>query len=270
MSLPNRGCRTCVHRRIKCDTRRPICERCEKSHRACVWNPNELAGLQFVSENAYAQGRARRPRVSKDDLAARGQAVIRMTNPTPRPSMALSLDDQAFHYWAHVYVPRADELGEAAHEWNTHVLGFWTKANPGSCIHLAVSTLSRAVFGRARGVPMALKQADQSYAQCLARTQQAVLGHASESMDELLLTTMLMGYFENIRFNVGLSELSGHKTDAVGSRFTNVFCHYEGAMGLLRVRRERGGNSEDVLDKAVRRQIVSIGSSKNGDICNAG
>ncbi|KAM0720496.1 hypothetical protein Q7P37_004632 [Cladosporium fusiforme] len=255
MVFPSRGCRTCVQRRIKCDTKLPVCGRCEKSDRKCIWSPNDQAGLHFISENVYAQGRPRRPRASKQ-TPANELALARIADPSPQPSISISLDDQAFHYWAQAYVPRADELQEAAHEWNTHVVRYWTKASPGSCLHLAVSTLSRAVFGRARGIPVALIRADQSYAQCLVRTQQAVMGQAIESMDELLLTAMLMGFFENIRFNVGLSEPSENKTDAIGSRFLNVFSHYEGAMGLLRIRRERSDESDLDLDKAVRRQII--------------
>lgn len=251
-----RGCRTCVQRRIKCDIRHPICGRCEKAGRICQWNPNEQAGLHFISENAYAQGRPRRPRGSKD-ASAEALEVIRTATSSLPSSLSISLDDHAFHYWAQTYIPDADELHEAAHEWNSHVINHWMRAEPGSCLHLAVSTLSRAVFGKARGVPIALKEADRSYAQCLVRTQQAVSGQPNENMDDLLLTTMLMGYFENIRFNVVTSESNGHQTDAVGSRFTNVFCHYEGAMGLLKVRRERCDGSDTELDKVVRRQIVS-------------
>lgn len=184
-------------------------------------------------------------------------AVAEGQSPPLRPALTLSLDDHAFQYWVQTNISEADGLHEAAHEWHTYVLPYWTKTKPGSCLQLAVSTLSRAVFGRARGVPQALAQADRSYAQCLYQTQQAVSGQTYESIDELLLTTMMMGYFENIRYNTGTSDAIARKADAVGSRFTNVFCHYEGATGILKVRRESSGITDMALDKVARRQIVS-------------
>jgi hypothetical protein len=254
--MVTRGCRTCVQRRVKCDAVKPVCERCTKGNRKCIWDPNEQGGLRFQDETSYAGGKARRPRGSKTGSST---AIIttKALLPVPQAALTLSLDDHAFQYWAQTNVSQADTLHEAAHEWHTYVIPYWNKAKPGSCLHLAVSTLSRAVFGRARNVPQALVQADRSYAQCLYKTQQAVGGQSHENMDELLLTTMMMGYFENVRYSTGVTETAVRKADAVGSRFTNVFCHYEGAMGLLRIRRECGVGTDRMLDKVARRQIVS-------------
>jgi len=259
MVFKARGCRTCVQRRVKCDSTKPICEKCTKANRSCIWDPNEQAGLRFQDESAFAQGRARRPRNSKGkSLNTTVVAIVKQPPAAPQTALSISLDEQAFQYWVQTNVSHAEYLHEAAHEWHTYVLPYWMKAKPGSCLHLAVSTLSRAVFGRARNVPQALVQAGKSYAQCLARTQQAVSGQLHESMDELLLTTMLMGYFENIRYSVAGVETPVKKIDAVGSRFTNVFCHYEGAMGLVDIRREGSEVTDITLDKVARRQIVSV------------
>jgi hypothetical protein len=76
-------------------------------------------------------------------------------------------------------------------------------------------------------------------------------------MDELLLTTMLMGYYENIRYSVAGVEPPVKKVDAVGSSFTNVFCHYEGAMGLVEIRQKSSQVRDVTLDKVARRQLVS-------------
>jgi len=258
MVFKARGCRTCVQRRVKCDFAKPTCERCTKANRSCIWDPNEQAGLRFQDESAFAQGKARRPRNSKDKPANTTLAIVKLPVAAPQTALSISLDEQAFQYWVQTNVSHADSLHEAAHEWHTYVLPYWMKAKPGSCLHLAVSTLSRAVFGRARNVPQALVQAGKSYAQCLARTQQAVSGQLHESMDQLLLTTMLMGYFENIRYSVVGVEPPVKKADAVGSRFTNVFCHYEGAMGLVDIRRRSSEVTDITLDKVARRQIVSV------------
>ena len=258
MVFKARGCRTCVQRRIKCDSSKPICEKCVKANRSCIWDPNEQAGLRFQDESAFAKGKARRPRNLKDKSANTTVTIAKSPVAAPQTALPISLDEQAFQYWVRTNVSHAESLHEAAHEWHTYVLPYWMKAKPGSCLHLAVSTLSRAVFGRARNVPQALVQAGKSYAQCLARTQQAVSGQLYESMDELLLTTMLMGYFENIRYSISVVETPVKKVDAVGSSFTNVFCHYEGAMGLVETRRKCNEVTDLTLDKVARRQIVSV------------
>lgn len=258
MVFPTRGCRTCVTRRIKCDTTQPICGRCSKADRACLWDPNDQAGFHFKSENAFAQGARRRPRASKvggPPPITSAIAIVRQES--PQPALALSLDDHAFNYWFRNYIARPEDLDESGHEYTVHLMPYYIKAKTGSCLHLAVSTLSQAVFGRSRKLPDALMRADRSYLRCLAKTQQAVGGDAYEGIDELLLTTMLMGYFENTRYNVRNGEIADRKEDAVGSRFENVFCHYEGAMGLLRVRHERHNGGDLTLDRVVRRQIVS-------------
>ena len=257
MVTPTRGCRTCVQRRVKCDAARPVCERCAKGNRTCIWNPNELGGLRFQDESQYAQGKARRPRVAKTGFPS-ASTITRTSLQAPQPALTLSLDDLAFQYWAQTNITQADTLHEAAHEWHTYVMPYYVKAKPGSCIHLAASTLSRAVYARARGVPQALALADRSYSQCLYKTQQAVGGQSHENTDELLLTTMMMGYFENIRYSRCASETGSRETTAVGARYTNVFCHYEGAMGLLRIRRELGVSTNKTLDKVARRQLVSV------------
>jgi hypothetical protein len=259
MVFKARGCRTCVQRRVKCDFAKPTCERCTKANRPCIWDPNEQAGLRFQDESAFAQGKARRPRNLKDKpVNTTVMSIVRPPIAAPQSALLISLDEQAFQYWIQTNVSHAESLHEAAHEWHTYVLPYWMKAKPGSCLHLAVSTLSRAVFGRARNVPQALVQAGKSYARCLARTQRAVSGQLHESMDELLLTTMLMGYFENIRYSISGAETPVKKADAVGSSFTNVFCHYEGAMGLVEIRSRSSEATDITLDKVARRQIVSV------------
>lgn len=225
----------------------------QKSNRECVWNPNDYAGFHFKSENAFAQGKARRPRGSQ----ANKPISLDVTKQSPQLAITVPVAEHALQYWASSYLSRAEDLIEAAHEWQAHVIPYWTTAKPGSCLHLAVSTLSQATFSRAHNIPHALAKADKSYLQCLARTQQAVCGQANETMDALLLTTIMMGYFENIRYSVDASKTAVRQDDAVGSRFTNVFCHYEGAVGLMKVRHERADKSNLTLDRVVRRQIVS-------------
>ena len=119
MVFKARGCRTCVQRRIKCDSSKPICEKCVKANRSCIWDPNEQAGLRFQDESAFAKGKARRPRNLKDKSANTTVAIAKSPVAAPRMALSISLDERAFQYWVRTNVSHAERLHEAAHEWRT-------------------------------------------------------------------------------------------------------------------------------------------------------
>ena len=54
------GCFTCRARRIKCDESRPVCERCRKGSRDCVY-PSPNSGSSKTGARASAKARAARP-----------------------------------------------------------------------------------------------------------------------------------------------------------------------------------------------------------------
>lgn len=99
-------------------------------------------------------------------------------------------------YWIAGHVFRPDDLSEPGHEYNVHVLEHWVRAKPGSSLHLALTALSHAVFGRAKNVPKAIAEGERAYVSALNRTKLAVSRQEEESTDSLLLTTMLMGFYE--------------------------------------------------------------------------
>jgi hypothetical protein len=91
---------------------------------------------------------------------------------------------------------KVDDLPDIGHEYGTYVLSHWNRAQPGSSLHLAFSALSHAVFGRARWVNKAIEDADRSHAQSIVRTQEEMKEFSNESIDQLLVSIMLMGTYE--------------------------------------------------------------------------
>lgn len=89
------------------------------------------------------------------------------------------------------------------------------------------------------------------------RRETAGLGDANVNVDHLLITIMLMGFYENVMYqgqgHALLPSTSTPAADEVGSRFWKTFCHHEGALSLLKLRHERPNIP---LDGAVRRQIL--------------
>lgn len=121
--------------------------------------------------------------------------------------MSIPLEDHAFLFYAANFVFRTDDLPEAGHEYNTHVLYHWIRARPGSPLHHALSAFSHASFGRARKVPRAIEEAGRAYVRAIGETHVAVGGQggrdgADSESDQLLLTIMLMGAYEVGRHRV--------------------------------------------------------------------
>lgn len=194
MTQSLRGCQTCRKRRVKCDASQTgeTCPRCMKASRVCKWDPNDQAGLHFKNENAFAQGERRRP---KKSTFSQSSAFDSMNSPL-RQSLSTPIDGQALTYFAGYFVFRPDSLPDMGYEWQTYVLPSWTQAQPGSSLHLALYALAHATFGRARCIDTAIDDAERLYANSIIQTQKDMLVPSAGNIEHLVLTVMLMGFYE--------------------------------------------------------------------------
>jgi hypothetical protein len=119
--------------------------------------------------------------------------------PRPMPAITTSYETLAFHYWVENYVFRVDELPEFGHEYLQYVLYYWNRTRPGSSLHLALSAVSLAVFGKARGVGQAVEDAERIHEQTIVSTKKVMSEVSDETIDQLLLAIMLMGFYEVFR-----------------------------------------------------------------------
>ncbi|KAI2609212.1 hypothetical protein GGR54DRAFT_389078 [Hypoxylon sp. NC1633] len=261
MVFPRRGCTTCKRRRIKCDVVRPVCGRCQKATRDCVWDQNEEAGLLFKSENAFAQGKPRRPWKSREreDAADDTQAP----DVAPLSPMSLSVgEDDVFRFWADNFLFREDEIPEFARDSVYYTLTYRDRAKPGSSLCLAVSAYSHASYGRAMQVDEKIVDAERLFAKSILIMQSEIHEPTQDNIDELLVTTMLMAYYENVMYGderhlVREREATlSMESHVVGARFWEDVCHHEGAAGLLKLRQQREWTPNLPLDRAVRRQLI--------------
>ena len=66
------GCFTCRSRRIKCDETRPLCERCRKGSRDCVYpSPTASSSASKASSRSTAKSRAGRQQSHGSDSSAK-------------------------------------------------------------------------------------------------------------------------------------------------------------------------------------------------------
>ena len=191
----------------QCDTDRPICGRCRKASRSCTWESNEEILLPFRSENAFAQGKPRRPRKHPGD--ENGKDSMTMITPPSQVSASLSfpVELQAFNYWIENFTAWPNDLVDFGHEYCTHALRHWNHTQPDSGLHLAVSSFSLAVFGQAKRCDKALQAADKFYARWIIRARGEIEELSEEKIDELLIATMLMAGYD-VRFRLGCCNTS--------------------------------------------------------------
>ncbi|KAI0880670.1 uncharacterized protein GGS22DRAFT_81726 [Annulohypoxylon maeteangense] len=264
MVFPSRGCITCRKRRIKCDSVHPTCGRCNKASRSCVWDENEEAGLVFKSENAFAQGKPRRPWKAKERDAKAGVETSASSPDLSVSSTPSSVpeEDEAFRFWLENFMFRDDEIPEFVREYSHYIITYRDKTQPGSSLHLAVSALSHAAFGRAMQDEKAIQDAESLFSRSIAKMQTVFRELTRDNIHEILVTAMSMAFYENIMYgherhhSRKRDSSSSWDPDITGSRFWENICHHEGAAGLLKLRQERGWTPDLSLERAARRQLV--------------
>jgi hypothetical protein len=94
-------------------------------------------------------------------------------------------------------------MPDIGHEYSSYVLFHWNRAQPSSSIHLALSALSLAIFGKAKQVNRAIEDAQKYHALTIVKAKEEMKEPSNGSIDQLLLAIMLMGFYE-VGLNSGL------------------------------------------------------------------
>ncbi|KLJ12977.1 hypothetical protein EMPG_12076 [Blastomyces silverae] len=283
MPFPSHGCRTCKRRRVKCDETRPICNRCRKANLTC--DNVEDGNFIFLNENEFAVGRRKRPR--GPNLSARvgsrtegdgqssspsektadspsvssetaGQALQRR-HPEPRSSVSRTLEipiaEQALNYYYRNYLEMEHLLPDIADSHLKYVAASRCFTEPHSILSLAIFAVSHATFGRAWRSYASLAAGGNQYSKALEKTNLALQSSSHATDDDVLLAIMLLSFYENSVTNKRSSPASSHAIQTWASR---SFAHHDGALAVLRLRRQRQQRTGAALalDKLVRRQLM--------------
>lgn len=211
MVFPSLACLTCKKRRKKvslfgldsqwtnccsqCDLVHPCCTPCNKGNHQCLWSVENSESIPFRSENDFARGQPRRPR------RVHGHARASLTNPTPwRPTIAyapsLPLDIHALNYWMESFAFGVDDVMNTEPEYSSCITLHWRKTSSDSSLHLALSTLTHAIFGHAKQVDKAIEKAHGFYCRAVTKLHTELKNVANQEIDKFLITTMLLGSYE--------------------------------------------------------------------------
>lgn len=75
------GCFTCRSRRIKCDEARPVCERCRKGNRDCVYPSPSAASASKAGARSRSKSKGPSPRSQESHSPAQAERDVRALNP---------------------------------------------------------------------------------------------------------------------------------------------------------------------------------------------
>ncbi|KAL4951027.1 hypothetical protein BDW69DRAFT_196766 [Aspergillus filifer] len=220
---PSTGCQTCRSRRIKCDEARPHCKACVRSGRECPGYPHPLdvvlrpqRAFDRKSGNAAAAGTGAMVHSSRhtdvnsgSESTSTSESSGSELSPLPwiSPSadylmapqvpngLYLPMEDTvtALFFNSYMYTPRDPLVRSGSME---HLPQLYAAAPADS--HLRMSSLAVAYFCVAAWMHQEdlLKSAQQCFGKALARTRQALQGDIEQSYDEILMTLMLLYFFE--------------------------------------------------------------------------
>jgi hypothetical protein len=124
----------------------------------------------------------------------------------PSPvSVALStpVEIHAFHYWVENFTAWPKDLLDIGHKYTTYTLEYstyalcrWNLIRSDSSIYLAASAFSLAAFGAARHANEAFEKANRFFARSIIKTRKEINELSNETIDQLIVATMLMASYD--------------------------------------------------------------------------
>ncbi|KAF2670193.1 hypothetical protein BT63DRAFT_454375 [Microthyrium microscopicum] len=267
MVFPSPACLTCKTRRVKCDTARPACDRCQKAGRVCSYGASEQYGLPFRNENDFAKGKRRRPRKNPVNTNDQNLIVIPRSPSSVPPLVAGTIEHVALQYWTDHFAAWPTDLFEFGHEYGSYALCYWNCVDSGSSLYSALSAFSLALFGQAKHSNEALDHADKFYGKSIIKTQQEIKKLSSDNIDQLLVAISLMAIYENLTSSSGNQHPpSSHFDNLPSYGPAKIASHLEGMAALLLTRKEHAYPRNLPLEQATRRTILRTSILRGRDI----
>ena len=171
-----------------------------KANYSCAWDTNEHEGLPFRSENAFAQGRPRRPRNRRN----RPQSSIltaRLSRNAIPSALSFPLESHAVNFWVANFGLEIDELDDFGNDHSLYLVPHWHRAPSDSSLKIALLAVAHAAFGCARPSDAAVRDADVLYHQTVTRVKDEIRTVSANNIEYLLLAVKQMENFE-VRFNL--------------------------------------------------------------------
>lgn len=160
----------------------------------CIWDANGETGVPFRSENAFAQGKPRRPRKVfrvAHKAHVRESHIASLSTP-----LSVPIEVYAFNYWRETFTAWPEDLVDVSLEYGAYALCGWDYAHQDSSLHLAVSAFSLAIFGRVKHLNNLERVAHRYYARSCVQIRKEIQGLSNENIDRVLTATMLLATYD--------------------------------------------------------------------------
>jgi len=163
-----------------------------------------------------------------------------------------------------------------SYEFGGYVLLHRDRAQRDSSLQLALTAFSLILFGQARHLNEALELGDTFYTRSISKMKEEINELSSEVIDRLIVTTTLLENFDvsffrlswNIVLMIEQTLMYGveshmtqteraRKLDAIRAEFWENGYHLNATASLMQVRRQQGYPQNLLLEKGIRRLIVS-------------
>ncbi|KAF2233633.1 hypothetical protein EV356DRAFT_199804 [Viridothelium virens] len=198
----SKGCLTCRKRRIRCDQKHPVCERCTKRRVPCVYGEGPT---KFVDERPRLEAKAAAIQLEHSPQSLEklhSEPVIIFKSPSP-----LSLPDQlplggqeeqiylSFLNYKPILGPN--------HQSNTLIYGSHNPVSSfsnDSAVLLSVQTLAAAYYGRIHHQDRITHRARQLYGRALESLSREIADSDSHSNAQLLSSIVALTLYEMLTF----------------------------------------------------------------------
>lgn len=111
-------------------------------------------------------------------------------------SLSLPLEVYAMNYWIANFTSWPSGLQEIESEFGASALRLWDHCHPRSALRLSVSAFALAKFGQAMHSDEAIKIAEVVYGRSIKRMQVEIASLSSETIDQLVVSTLLMAVYD--------------------------------------------------------------------------
>lgn len=194
--LTDEGCRTCRRRKVKCDERRPTCEKCAKGEFQCEGYARDL---RFVDENSRTERHAKR-------AAAKSSPVVLKTFKSPCSEEARN---EVGFGGSFIRSPRICSTGEDLHIpflLMNLFSGFppiesspWLRLHaedPSPSAHMSVRALGAVFFGRKHHLDEVVKYGTALYGKALKYLNRDLQDSTVAGSMPVLKTAIALEIFE--------------------------------------------------------------------------
>ncbi|KAF2656273.1 hypothetical protein K491DRAFT_392766 [Lophiostoma macrostomum CBS 122681] len=227
----SRGCERCRQRKVKCDQKKPACEKCTRLNLECP-GYRDLQQVMFRDQSASVVERAQKRQLSeqvmqkeeftKPNLSTNLVECSSSHQLPISPCHAIEASGAAF-FFAQYTIFNEPPFTGTFHNW---VYESYCTSDSKSFLRLAIEAVGTAGLSNGFFAPHVAKKSREKYGKALSAVNKALDDTAQVYDDSTLLTIILLGIYEMVNLDTW-------------ENFDSWFAHVRAATTLMELRGQR-------------------------------